>query len=94
MKFIINQKLYDTEKATLIAEGEKQFEEDSAFFGKIYPKRDVKLYKTQKGAFFYVYNKDYGTICAMAISEDEAKSWLMHKAYNKYVELYGELEEA
>lgn len=51
-KFIVNNKVYDTEKAEVIATGNRKWEEYNWIFGRnIYPSRDTTLYKTAKGAF-------------------------------------------
>lgn len=93
-KFIVEDKVYDTEKATLLCENVKQWEEANIFFGKIYPHRPTKLYKTEKGNYFFVYERDYGVLSISICTEQEAKDWLKHKDYGKYVEMFGELEEA
>ena len=93
MKFIVNNKLYDTEKAELLCTFSKQWE-SKTIFGTLYPSRETKLYKTAKGAFFLTCVANYGTGYIEVISEATAKYYLMRNAYDKYVEMYGELEEA
>jgi hypothetical protein len=94
-KFIVKDKVYDTEKAVLLCEGDKQWEEYYIFFGRnLYPYRPTKLYKTLKGNYFFVFEKDYGSLHISVCTEQEAKDWLKYKNYDKYVEMFGELEEA
>ena len=56
--------------------------------------RDTKLYKTAKGAYFLVCKEDYDCKHIEVIGEDTAKRYLMNNNYEKYVEMFGELEEA
>lgn len=93
MKFIVENKIYDTDKAELIAEGYRKFKEYSSLLGVyLYPERMSQLYKTKKGAYFFTYEYSLKH-CMELVTEDEAKSWLMRADYSKYAELFGELEE-
>lgn len=93
MKFIVNNKIYDTDKAELIAEGYRKVTEHSYVFGcDIYPERMNQLYKTAKGAYFFTWEYSLANRMQL-VTEDEAKSWLMRADYSKYAELFGELEE-
>lgn len=92
MRFIINNKIYNTEKATLLCEFKKQYESKTPF-GTLYPYRDTQLYLTAKGAYFLVYKYDYKHY-ARTIDEAEAKDYLMLHNYDKYAEMFGALEEA
>ena len=94
MKFIVNNKIYDTDKAELLAEGERQYESYNRLFDiTLYPYYETKLYKTEKGNYFFVYETKLSH-CIEVTDEATAKTWLMRKNYSKYVELFGELEEA
>ena len=93
MRFIVNNKIYDTDKAELLAEGIYEVREPSIFKGfDTVCKCKSKLYKTQKGTYYFVYEYKLSH-CIELVTEDEAKSWLMHADYSKYAELFGELEE-
>lgn len=94
MRFIVDNKIYDTDKAELLAEGERQYEEKSFLLDcTFYPHYKTKLYKTEKGNYFFVYIRDSKNLIEVT-DEETAKGWLMYKNYSKYVELFGELEEA
>ena len=94
MRFIVDNKIYDTDKAELLAEGERKYEEKSFLLQcTFYPSYETKLYKTEKGNYFFVYKSDLYH-CIEVTDEETAKGWLMYKNYPKYVELFGELEEA
>ena len=93
MKFIVNNKIYDTENAEKLCTFSKQWE-SKTIVGTLYPYRDTTLYKTAKGAYFLTCCMDYGRHYIEVINENTAKKYLMHNDYSKYVELFGELEEA
>lgn len=93
MRFIISNKIYDTEKAEKLCVFSKQWE-TSTIFGTLYPYHNTTLYRTAKGAYFLVGDFDYDRGKIEVITEAEAKTYLMHYAYNRYVEMFGELEEA
>lgn len=52
MRFIVNNKLYDTDKAELLCTFSKQWE-SKTILDTLYPYRDTNLYKTAKGAYFF-----------------------------------------
>lgn len=93
MKFIVDNKIYDTEKATLLCTGRKTWAIET-FFGIMNQYRDTSLYKTNKGAYFFVYNKGEDLYDIRVIRESVAKDFLMKQGYDNYVEIFGELEEA
>ena len=93
MKFIVNNKIYDTETAEKLCSFSEQWKVDT-ILGAIYPYRDTDLYRTKKGAYFIVSQGDYGRFEMRCVNEHEAKRYLMYNDYSKYVELFGELEEA
>ena len=93
MTFIVDKKIYDTNKAELLAEGKRQYQESNVILNcTIYPQYETKLYKTEKGNYFFTYIAHYRNYIEVT-DEETAKSWLMYKNYPKYVELFGELEE-
>lgn len=93
MRFIVNNKIYDTDKAELLCSFRKQWESET-ILGTLYPYRDTNLYKTVKGNYFLTCTADYGTNYIKVIDEANAKNYLMRNNYDKYVEMFGELEEA
>lgn len=101
MRYLIKNKVYDTEKAQEIIKYIKPIEHNGLFF-KTYPKYRHTLYKTQKGKFFvhigeYVGNpdisyddKDYIEL----LSADEVKEVLNQlNEIEKYEEIFDDLEE-
>ena len=93
MKFIVNNKLYDTEKAELLCTFEKPWE-TKTLLGTMNFYRKTNLYKTAKGAWFLTSTNDSENSYIKVISEKMGKNYLMHNAYEKYCEMYGPLEEA
>lgn len=94
MRFIVENKVYDTDRATLISKGVRTVTTISTLFGFSYP-GEIKttLYRSVKGAYFFVDKADYDRSVMRLTSEAEAKSFLIKNNYDKYVELFGELEE-
>lgn len=100
-RYLLDNKVYDTEKAEEIIKYIKPIKYKGLFFN-TYPKYRHTLYKTQKGKFFvhigeYVGNpeilyddKDYIEI----LSADEVKE-ILNKLNDieKYDEIFGDLEE-
>lgn len=95
-KFIINEKLYDTEKMELVGEVKKWYYNGflSAVWGgeKGYT-YNCNLYKSAKGNWLLTHTEG-STIFAEAIAEDEAKRLVKQLKYEIYVKHFGELEEA
>ena len=56
MKYLLNNKVYDTEKAEEILKYIKTIEQKSIFGLYSYPKYEHTLYKTQKGNFCMLEN--------------------------------------
>lgn len=75
MRRIINGKMYDTDKATLIYTD---------------PQTKRKYYMTAKGAFFVVYT----TGVLEPVSDEYMMQLLGEKDPDKYIEIFGEVEEA
>ena len=101
MRYLLNNKVYDTEKAQEIIKYIKPIEHNGLFF-KTYPKYRHTLYKTQKGKFFvhigeYVENPDisYGDKDYIELlSADEVKEVLNQlNEIEKYEEIFDDLEE-
>lgn len=93
MRFIVNKKIYDTDKADLLCTFYKHWTAKTLLGN---PVRKTNLYKTTKGAYFLtssINDAGYNYVIEV-INEEEAKNYLMHNGYDKYVELFGELEEA
>ena len=93
MRFIVNDKLYDTNKAELLCSFYEQWAQKT-IIGTLYPTLKTNLYVTAKGAYFITSKEDYDRPCIEVINEDKAKAYLMHYNYDKYAEMFGELEEA
>lgn len=95
MRFIKNNKIYDTDKAELILTFYKQWEMKEYESDIMYsPWREASLYKTAKGAYFLTCTDSYGYSHIDIIDENTAKEYLMKHNYEKYAEMFGELEEA
>lgn len=98
-RFIIKNKVYDTNKMKLVGHVRKWYEfqgwlQKQMFgdgMGRMY---DCELYRSEKGSFLPVYENDRSDTVGQAIDEAEAKALLMSCDYDSYVELFGELEEA
>ena len=92
----INGLKYDTDNMELISEKiEYLYESNIAqLAGLRYRGKNVKLYKSKKGNWLLTYEKDSTTTYGKALTEEEAKSYLIRYDLEKYEELFGELEEA
>lgn len=91
MVFIINDKIYDTEKMERLSRcdiqcGQEHNTGTSAFERQI---ARFSLYVSKKGNFLLECEGE-----AIAISEEEAKRFLQKYDYEVYIRLFGELEEA
>lgn len=100
MKYMLNNKIYDTEKAQEIVQYTKPIEHRSLFFT-TYPRYTHILYKTKKGQFFTHIGECVETDIAYSdkdyielLSENEVKEILNKlnkiEIYNK---LFDDLEE-
>lgn len=97
-RFIINSKVYDTEKMEFIATAKMWHEftdsvQKQMFGGGIGHFEECKLYKSVKGNWLLTH-EDGSHLIGGAIEEREAKKLLMKCDYAAYMRLYGELEEA
>ena len=93
MKLIVNYKIYDTEKSELLCTFDKRWK-IKTLCSVMYPLRETKLYRTTKGAYFLTCREDYNRPDIEVIEEAAAKEYLMYNNYDKYAEMFGELEEA
>lgn len=93
MRFIVKDKLYDTDKAELLCIFSKQWKSET-ILETLYPYRDTDLYKTAKGAYFITSTADNGKNYIEVVEEITAKYYLMFNDYDKYCEMFGPLEEA
>lgn len=98
MRFIIRNKVYDTNKMELVGHVRKRYAIQNWLERQIYGDGmsmmyDCELYRSEKGNFLLL--RRYGSsVIGQAIEETEAKDLLMRHDYDSYVRLYGELEEA
>ena len=97
-RFIINEKVYDTDKMELIGKVKKWFTASDAvkkwFGANTGFTRECELYRSVKGNWLLVYGDDVNGRTGCAIDESEARTLLMKSDYETYVSLFGELEEA
>lgn len=94
MRFINDFKVYDTELSEEICTGSIKIRVEYKLFDMVtYLTREATLYRSCKGTYFYVYKGDYDSYYMRLTTESEAKSFIAHNNYPKYVELYGEMEE-
>jgi len=94
VKFIIGEKIYDTDNSELICEYSKECIVENIFM-KIKVTRIAKLYRTKKGNWFSVIKGDYEKLTAEKETDDYVKEIFRNngaiESYNKYFE---QLEEA
>lgn len=93
-KAIINNKMYDTEKAESVVSFRRRVDMGPVISGsQIHwtPMHDCTLYKTAKGSYFD-HDEDTGTITPR--DETWAKDLIRRLYPDKYIELFGEVEEA
>jgi hypothetical protein len=97
-RFIIQSKVYDTDKMQYISCVKKWYELEGTLLKQLFGEGcgityDCKLYRSGKGNFLLVH-EDGSNILGQSITKKEAKKLLMQYDYESYVELFGELEEA
>lgn len=97
-RFIINERVYDTDKMELIGKVNKRFPASDVirtWLGvNVCFTRECDLYRSAKGNWLLVYGDDVNGRTGCAIDESEAITLLMKSDYETYVLLFGELEEA
>lgn len=98
-RFIIREKVYDTDKMKLIGHVKKWYEFQGWLSKQVFGDgmgrmNDCELYRSDKGNYLLVHKNDCGSTMGEAIEKAEAKGLLMRYDYDSYAELFGELEEA
>lgn len=94
-KFIIREKVYDTDKMERIGTVKKWYANGLQLWGsRIGHTYSCELYRSKKGNYLLVSKRDYNELLGEAITETEAKGLLMRYDYENYAKVFGELEEA
>ena len=101
MKRIINNKLYDTDTATLKGSYNNGYYSSDFYHVSIdlYQKRTKEFFLDIEGGPLSKYGEtcgreSYGTRQIKPLSNEEAKKWaIKHLNADKYMELFGEVEE-
>lgn len=97
MKKIINNKLYDTEKGEKIFSFRQKRKTGNIGDFNLYKWFYVEVYKTKKNNyFFYGYIKDSldNKEFLEVVSEENIKEIMKELDPDKYIKLFGEIEEA
>lgn len=94
MIFVINDLKYNTDKMELVSTKCK-YSYPSELLGVSihYLAKNVQIFKSLKNHWLLAYKTDYEN-CAKALSEKEAKKFLMQYDLEAYEKYFGELEEA
>lgn len=97
-RYIIQNKVYDTDKMTFVGNVRKWYKFYSWLLQQIYGNDtgrvyDCRLYRSDKGNWLLTHDGDTGG-CGEAIKEKEAKELLMRYDYDAYIKYFGALEEA
>ena len=93
MKFIVNDKIYDTEKAEKVLDYRRRF--PLTLTPQFCIRYDMELFRTAKGNWFSVRHEDYGKVTCIAHTVEEVKE--IFKKCNRvelYAQYFGNLEEA
>ena len=94
MKFAINSLKYDTTKMELIStKCECKYTRTMINMTRRYSGKNVKIFRSLKNHWLLTYETDYEN-CAVALSEEEAKKYLMRYDLEAYEKHFEELEEA
>lgn len=94
MKAILDDKLYDTEKADLLYTFRRKVQGSPVLWNPGYyytEHHDFEMYRTKKNAYFTVDQTDK---ILTSSSEEEAKKICRRIDPDMYIELFGEVEEA
>lgn len=99
MKFVLNNKVYDTDKMELVAKVKKWYECTDFFtvnvFGAGFGRNfECNVFRSKKGNYLLTHEHSDGKIYGESISEKEAKILILKSDYDTYAKLFGELEEA
>ncbi len=92
MKFIVNDKIYDTDKAEKVLNYRRRF--PLTLTPQFCIWRDMELYRTAKGNWFSLKSEDYGKVTCIAHTVEEVKE--IFKKCNRdelYFQYFGDLEE-
>ena len=94
MIFVINDLKYNTDKMELVSTKCK-YSYPSELLGMSihYLAKNVQIFKSLKNHWLLAYETGYEN-CAKALSEGEAKKFLMQYDLEAYEKYFGELEEA
>ena len=95
-RFVIQEKMYDTEKADFLGEVDKWYKNNllSEICGKeVGTTYKCKLYRTKKNNYLLVHEEGWDVI-GQAITEQTAKELLMNTNPDAYIKYFGEIEEA
>lgn len=94
MIFVIHNLKYNTDKMELVST-KCEYSYASKLLGNQirYSGKNVKIFKSLKNHWLLTYETDYKN-CAVALTEEEAKEYLMHYDLETYEKHFGELEEA
>ena len=96
MKVILNNKLYDTDKASILFEFRKKCKGDDCWFKPgyaFYYWTDVQIYKTTKGNYFLHYDKTNEYLEFIEeTNENEVKRIIKKLNPDKYLELFGKID--
>lgn len=98
MRFVFGEKVYDTEKATYLAEVKKWYRPTNPLIRMIYGEnvgRDYNcdLYVSEKGRYLLVRKNEANGYTGELITELEARRLLAAYAPEVYAERFGEPEE-
>lgn len=93
-RFIIHNKVYDTDKMEHIGTVKKSYEVDVWWGDPIIKRYLCEVFRSEKGNYLLVSKRDLNDLWGEAITEAEAKKLLMHHDYENYAKFFGELEEA
>lgn len=94
-RFIVDNKLYDTNTAEKICTGYLKRELYSKFLGSTLTTNcRATLYKSKKGTWFFTYKIDsFGCNYMLLPTEKEALEFIQRFDYENYCKRYGPLEE-
>jgi hypothetical protein len=98
MIFAFNGKVFDTEKATLLAKVKKWYPINNWIMEKMYGGRygrlfECDLYVSKNGAYLLVHKEDFDTYIGQKIDEAEARELLLDYDYKAYTKQFGEPDE-
>ena len=96
MQYLVNNRIYDTEKAEKIISYSKSSEINRVGYLTIYKKYKHTLYKTKKDRYFVIIEdyKDIEREKIELLTETEVKDLLCElNAIDKYKDLFGNIEE-